>query len=205
MPAAASAEPANLRLDEDECLTLSPTAERFKGAMTQLRPQTIAEVRRILGPPRLSPEQELPYLHTGCCASPEIASTIVSIEELHSSDAKVQARAYSLAYVAANDYVKGIGVPAALSQWEPVLNEYIKLTSPVLSVFTLQDIEVANKATLTISKLVHVLAAGKIIIHGSGSIVCQGPTTFRVNSVEGQRFTISSTVAVATTAGILHT
>ena len=88
---------------------------------------------------------------------------------------------------------------------KPTFERFLDISKAVLYIAILQDIEVANGATLTISKNTHVVEANKVIIHGTGRIVCNGSTKFKIASLEGVRRTIStSAFATAAAATLAH-
>jgi hypothetical protein len=77
-----------------------------------------------------------------------------------------------------------------------VLNKFLDVTKSVINVAFLQDIEVADGATLTISANTHAVYARNVVVHRTGRIVCQGSVTFRINSLEGIRFRRIETEAI---------
>ena len=113
------------------------------------------------------------------------ASTAVA-EDLDHQDPEIRAAARSATYQAFNAYVHSPN-PAAMAHMVPAFDRYLDISKAVINIAYLSDIEVADGATLTISKNTHVVNARRIIIHRTGRIVCHGSTTFRVTSVEGLR------------------
>jgi hypothetical protein len=170
----------NLVIEADECVTLTPDSSRFKGIVQQYRPQTIAEVRKLLGP---APNDDGGSSGTSCCqpvltASLPDPATLESNDSLERSNSRLQAAAAARAYVQALDVRQ-------YKYLEPLLDRYIQLTRPILYSFLFGDIDIANGATLTLAPKAHILLAAHIRMHGTGRIVCKGPTTIRATSVEG--------------------
>ena len=176
------AQPAqNLVLEADECLTLTPDSSRFKDAVEQVRPQTIAEVRRILGPS----VDAGPNTPGGpCCLAPELSGAFPNPDDLTSTDPQVRFRARQLAQTAASAYVRAAEV-SQLKLWEPFLDRFIQITKASLAIYRFGDIDIANGATLTLGPRVQALYAGNIRMHGTGRIVAQGPATIRATTMSG--------------------
>jgi len=173
----------SLRLEADECVTLSPTSDRFKGAYQQSQPRRAEEVRGLLG---LS-EAATKALQEGmCCPGPTTPAFVPRAEDLDSPDAATRNAARRAAYNGLQAYVHST-TPGAFDYLKPALDRYLDISKAIINWITLSDIEVANGATLTITANTHLVFASKVIIHGSGRIVCQGATTFKITSLEGVR------------------
>ncbi|MCG2586816.1 hypothetical protein [Massilia sp. TS11] len=186
----------NLSVEADECVTLTPDSARFKAVVQQYRPQSIAEVRKLLGP---SAMPDTAPVRSSCCLPSELTANLPDPEALNAKDEATRYRARMQAAMAARAYVQA---PDAreLKYFEPVLDRYIALTRPILYAFLFGDIDIANGATLTLAKNAHILFAGNVRMHGSGRIVCKGPTTMRVNSINGRIPTLSVSTSAAASA-----
>ncbi len=171
----------SLRLEENECVTLSPESPRFRESYQQVRPRTIEEVRNILG---LTGDAAKALQEKGCCRPSAVSSALISADDLTAQDDPTRIRARSLAYAASREYVRAPN-PTYLSQWQAVLNRFLEISNSVINVVVLLDIDVANGATLTISPNTHAIYANNVRIHGNGRIVCQRDITFKINSLEG--------------------
>jgi hypothetical protein len=175
-------EHPDLVVEENETLNLSPDSKRFKHVVQTERPQSIAEVRKILGPSVKAASTT--KSHGPCCTIPdELQSTLISSEDLESSDDQTRFRALGLSYKAAREYVRTTDA-SSLAHWEPVLDKFIQLNKAILNQFFFNDIDVYNGATLNIATNAHAINAMRIRLHGTGKIVCKGPTTFRALSFE---------------------
>jgi hypothetical protein len=189
----------NLVLEADECLTLTPDSPRFKDAVERVRPQTIAEVRRILGP---SVDAGPNTPHPACCLAPELSGGFPDPDALTSADPQVRYRARQLAQAAASAYVRAADV-SQLRLWEPLLDRFIQLNKASLAIFRFADIDIANGATLTLGVTTHALYAGNIRMYGTGRIVAKGPKTIRSASLSGPtRPHIVGTINAADTAAL---
>lgn len=195
-------ETKSLNVGEGECLVLSPESPRFKDLYTQVRPRTADEVKALLG---LSPETEKAAREQGvCCAHAAAPAATVPAEDLDHQDAAVRTQARTLTYQAFNAYVHGTN-SGTLAQMKPAFSRFLDITKAVINVARLQDIEVADGATLTISKNTHLVQANKVIIHRTGRIVCHGSTKFKIASLEGVRPRLSvGTVASASISSLAH-
>lgn len=169
----------NLVIDNDECVNLTPESPRFKAFVQQYRPQTIAEVRRLLGPSTNSGSTE------GCCMPSALTASLPSPDALMSEDPQERTRARMQAVSAARAYVRAADT-RDFKHMEPLLNRYIEISKPVLHGFQFADIDIANGATFMLTQNVHLLYAAAIRMHGTGRMVCKGPTTIRATSVNGR-------------------
>lgn len=168
----------NLVIDSEECVNLTPDSPRFKDVVQQFRPQSIAEVRRLLGPsPGSSAE--------GCCMPSALTASLPSPDALMSEDPQERTRARMQAVTAARAYVQAADT-RDFKHMEPLLNRFIEISKPILHGFQFADIDIANGATLTLTQNVHLLYASAIRMHGTGRMVCKGPTTIRASSVNGR-------------------
>ena len=189
-----SDEAQPLSLDSGECTTLSPDGGRFQKAFRRVNPRSAAEVRGLLG---LTPEAAKALHESGqCCMPNAMPASTPAAEDLDHQDPEIRAAARSATYQAFNAYVRSPN-PAAMAHMVPAFDRYLDISKAVINIAYLSDIEVADGATLTISKNTHVVNARRIIIHRTGRIVCHGSTTFRVTSVEGLRRQYVSVNAVA--------
>lgn len=191
----------DLRVEEGECTTLSPGAHRFKDVYRQERPRSAPEVRKILG---LS-DESMQALHDSgaCCIASRRPAAIASLDELDAQDPAVRSNARQLTYQAFNAYVYG-GAAGSSDHLLPMFDKYLEISKAVLNIAWLQDIEVFDGATLTISANTHAVYARKITIHRTGRIVCIGATTFRVTSVEGLRRNLIDSVKNVVGSAIFH-
>jgi hypothetical protein len=185
----------SLRLEPGECVTLSPTSDRFKAAYQQSVPRRAEEVRAALG---LSDTATKALQEQACC--PPAPALVPRPEDLDSPDAEIRTAARRTAYNGLQAYVRS-PTPGAFDYLKPALDRYLDISKAVINSVLFSDIEVAEGATLTISKNTHVVYANRVIIHTSGRIVCQGAKTFKITSLEGVRpilpIGVSSSVAVA--------
>ena len=188
--------PPSVRLESGECLTLSPNSERYRAAYHQVQPRRAEEVRAVLG---LSEAATKALQAGGMCCQPGPAMSPLP-EDLNHDDADTRSGARRAAYAGLQAYVRS-PTPNAYANLAPAFNRYLELTKAIINIITLFDIEVADGATLTISANTHVVHARKVIIHGNGRIVCKGPTTFKIVSLEGaRRF---SAVGVTAATGVV--
>lgn len=177
----------DLKLEEGESITLSPTSARFREHYKQFRPRKIDEVRKIIG---LSEEAAKAAADQRCCRPSTALASIPEAEHLDSKEDAVRNQARTLAYQASAEYIYSAN-PKHLTQWTPVLDRFLEVSQAVLNVAFLDDIEVADGATLTISRNTHAVYARNVLVHRTGKIVCQGNVTFRINSLEGSRLLIA--------------
>lgn len=172
-----------LRVEAGETVVLSPNSARFKAVYENVQPRTIAEVRAILG---LSEESSKALAAAPqCCKKSAIPAALITPADLAHKEPAVAARAYHLAYAAAAEYVRAANV-THLEHWVPALDLFISIAKASLNIARFRsDIEIADGATLTISPNTHAVYASAIRIHGTGRIVCSGPVTFKITSLEG--------------------
>jgi hypothetical protein len=167
-------------LEENESVTASPSSARFAKYYRQHRPQTIDEVRELIGI-----TAEVPHEHVACCHTPDVlASRLVTPGDLEAKDDATRHLARDLAHAAGRAYVRGIST-VGLEQWKAVLDKYVVIGGAIIYILKLGDIDIANGATLTLSANTHGLYANHITIHGSGRIVCQRDVTIRSTSLQG--------------------
>lgn len=188
----ANAKRADIKVEAGECAVLSPDSARFRSYYKQVRPRTIDEVRHVIG---LSAEAAKAAAEQGCCRPTAGLTSIPDAEDLDSKDDEARFNARSLAYQAAAQYISSPN-PKSLGHWTPVLDKFLDVTKSVINVAFLQDIEVADGATLTISANTHAIYARNVVVHRTGRIVCQGSVTFRINSLEGIRLRRIETEAI---------
>ena len=67
---------------------------------------------------------------------------------------------------------------------EPAFASYLGKTEVLIHIATLQDIDVADGATLSIPATTQLVEANKVILRGSARIDCAGFTKFKVRSIE---------------------
>ena len=175
--------PPSLRLEAGECLTLSPASDRFKSAYRQTQPRRAEEVRATLG---LSDEANKALQAQGRCCQGTTPAFSPLPEDLTAEDPEIRNAARRAAYAGLQAYVQS-PTPGASAYLAPVFERYLEISKAILNIITLSDIEVADGATLTISASTNVVYANKVIIHGSGRIVCIGSTKFKIASLEGTR------------------
>ena len=170
----------DLSLEENESVTASPSSARFAKYYHQHRPQTIDEVRELIGI-----TAEVPHEHVACCRTPDVlASRLVTPGDLEAKDDATRHLARDLAHAAGRAYVRGVST-VGLEQWKAVLDKYVVLGGAIIYILELGDIDIANGATLTLSANTHGLYANHITIHGSGRIVCQRDVAIRSTSLQG--------------------
>lgn len=178
----------DLAVEIDESVTLSPTSTRYASAYRTLTPRGIEEVRDLLG---IVPavDQRMRDLGAGGCGcgggkgSYRGRTTPVhKPEDLRSEDESVRAAALRDAKVGAHRYLRGEQVSPAQMAY---LDAYIAISKAKVSMALFQNITVQDGATLTVSASTHALYANKIVMYGSGRIVCSGPTTVRCASMAG--------------------
>lgn len=170
-----------LHVEKGETVTLSYTSNRFQKSYRQIEPKSIEEVRQAIGvPTELSEQLE----GKTCCSSKGVSnSRMFAVEDLTSKDEKTRGAALRFAKSAAGAYVLGA---KQNKQITAVLDRYIDIADTRLNLAFFGDVIVEDGATLNIAQSTHALYANKIKIYGNGKIVCQGPTTFRSQSIQGK-------------------
>ena len=185
----------NLILEADECLTLTPESSRYKDVIQQYRPQTIAEVRQLLGP---SSPADKPTTTSTCCLPPELGGSLPAPDALTSTNDQERYSARLQTAAIAGAYVRAVDV-TPFKQFEPLLDRFIQVNKANLFSFLFADIEIGNGATLTLARNAHILFAANIRMLGTGRIVCKGPTTIRATTVSGKiRATLIGSIDAAT-------
>lgn len=184
------ADAPDLTLEEGENYVLSPESRRFKGAFRQERPRSAEEVRKILG---MSSESLAALKQSGCCFGAQAPAASADPEDLESDDPEIRANARRLTYQAFNAYVHG-SAPGKVAHLIPAFDRYLDVNKAILNIAHLNDIEVFNGATLTISAATHAVYANRIIIHRTGRIVCIGSKSFKITSLEGERLRVIDVV-----------
>jgi hypothetical protein len=177
-------EPPSISLEAGECVTLSPESSRFKEVYKQITPRSAEEVRELLG--LTGAAADAVAKSRMCCLPGASLAATPSADDLDAKDAETRFDARRRTYDAFNAYVHG-GDTASLVQMKPAFDRFLAVTKAIINIAWVLDIEVANGATLTISPSTHVVRARHIIIHGTGRIVCHGPTTFKIVSLKGER------------------
>ena len=178
-----AADGAGLKVEKGETVLLTFESERFRAAFRQMKPRSIDEIRQLVGvsPSVAAFASAQPGATPGCgCSKP---SRFRNIDELDSPEPAVRGKALSAARLDARNYVRS-GARASASQ-KAFLDRYVQLTDAVLNLAFLADIEIQDGATLVIAPGTHALYARNIRIHGSGRIVCQGPTTINCQRING--------------------
>ncbi|MFF2042721.1 hypothetical protein ACFVVX_20045 [Kitasatospora sp. NPDC058170] len=181
-PRAAATPPQDLRLEANERLVVSPDSPRFAAGYREVRPRSIDEVRKLLGPGNV-PDHALRPDHLRL-RTDELTKRLLRPEDLEVKDPVARGEARGLAYLAAREYVHAASV-APLKQWRPAIDRWLADVRPVIHIFTAGDIDIANGATLTLSANTQGLVARRIRMHGSGRIVCRGNVKISAVSVEG--------------------
>jgi hypothetical protein len=189
-------EGQSISLEPGECVTLAPESPRLKGVYRQVHPRSADEVRELLSLSGAAAEA-IQKARVMCCGPHMAPAATAAAEDLDDKDDERRAIARGLTYQAFRAYVHGDN-PAAFTHLKPAFDRYLELNKAIINIAILQDIEVADGATLTISASTHVVNARKVIIHRTGRIVCRGSTTFKIVSLEGVRPRVS-TVGVAAT------
>lgn len=174
----------SISVEADECITLTPDSPRFKGVYQKMTPRSADEVREVLG--FSSTATEAVRKSRLCCGPERPPAATPDADDLDAQDDETRANARSLTYQAFKSYVYGAD-PASLAHLKPAFDRFLEVSKAVINIAALQDIEVANGATLMISPSTHLVRARKVIIHGTGRIVCHGSTTFKIASLEGVR------------------
>jgi len=171
-----------LRAETGESVVLSPESARFREHYRRVQPRTAKEVRDLIG---LSDEMAKSLRESGvCCQQHDQPVGFPAPHELESEDDLVRGRAFDDASKGLYSYVCST-TPEQMAAMEPAIERFLELTRLELNLVALQDIEVADGATLTISGNTHLVEANKIVIHGDGRINCSGFTKMNVNSIEG--------------------
>jgi len=192
----------NLVIEADECVTLTPESQRFKDIVQQYRPQTIAEVRKLIGPSQAVDASGKPT--QACCMPAQQIASLPDPDALASEDPQVRFNARLQAAAAARAYVQA---PDAqnVKYLEPLLDRYIQITRPILWGFLFADIDIYSGATLTLGPTAHLLFANNIRMHGTGRIVCKGPTTMRATSISGPtRLRVAGLVTATTASNLMR-
>jgi hypothetical protein len=187
-------EGQSISLEPGECVTLAPESSRLKGVYKQVRPRSADEVRELLS--LTGAAAEAAQKSRICCGPDRPPAATPAAEDLDDKDDEKRANARGLTYQAFRAYVHGDN-PAALAHLKPAFDRYLELSKAIINIAYLQDIEVADGATLTISASTHVVNARKVIIHRTGRIVCRGSTTFKIVSLEGTRPLVATQVGAA--------
>jgi hypothetical protein len=175
-------QPQNLRLEKGESVILSPESPRFASGYRQVRPQSIDEVRRLMGPTNLPGHAA--RADSFVRRASELADRVLVIEDLESKDPVARAEAHRLAYLAAQAYVHEPST-AGLKQWQPAIDRWLARVKPVINIFTAGDIEIADGATLILSANTQGLNARHIRMHGKARIRCRGNVKISATSVDG--------------------
>ena len=176
------ADAPNLVVDAGATTILAQDSEAAGGAYRKIQPQSIDEVRAVLGP------GDHPHRSRDCCSTEmpaELGARHVSLADLESDDAEVREDARRLAYLAGRAYVRGL-VTSETARWRPVIDRYLELTKAVINIAVLGDIDVYNGGTLVVSSATQAVLARHIRLHGTGQVVCKGPTTIIASSLEGR-------------------
>jgi hypothetical protein len=169
----------NLKVESSEAVVLSYESERFRAVHRQIRPQSIDEVRKLMGVTQAVADTVGKTHQCGCSKG----GRYFGLAELESDDQAMRGKALAAARASARQFVMG-GAAASASQ-KAVLDRYIQLAGTVVNLAFLLDIEIQNGGTLVIAPSTHGLYARNIRIHGTGRIVCQGPTTINCTAITG--------------------
>ncbi|MGW6915280.1 hypothetical protein ACWGB8_15900 [Kitasatospora sp. NPDC054939] len=181
-PEGATAPPQNLRLEANERLVVSPDSPRFAAGYRQVRPRSIDEVRKLLGPVNV-PDHAVRADHLRPRAD-ELTKRLLRPEDLEVKDPIARGEARKLAYLAAREYVHAAST-VSLKQWRPAIDRWLADVRPIIHIFTAGDIDIADGATLTLSASTQGLVARRIRMRGRGRIVCLGNVKISAVSVEG--------------------
>jgi hypothetical protein len=174
--------PPAVRAEPGETVALSPQSDRFSNHYRRVQPRSAREARELIG---LSDEMTHALREHGACCQPDDKPYAAPApEELESEDEQERGRAFEDAGRSFATLLTTTS-PELLSPMEPAIARYLDLTKLELNVVTLQDIEVADGATLSISDDTHLVEANNIVIRGTGQIKCSGFTKMNVNSIEG--------------------
>lgn len=171
-----------LRVETGECVVLSPQSDRFREHYRRVQPRTATEVRNLIG---LSDEMARSLRERGvCCQQHDRPVGFPAPNELDSEDELVRGRAFDNVAKGLYSFICST-TPELMAPIEPAIERFLEITKLELNLVSLQDIEVADGATLTVSDDTHLIEANKIIIHGDGQLKCNGFTKMNVNSIEG--------------------
>lgn len=174
--------PRSLRTESGETVVLSPSSDRFRDHYRRVHPRSAKEAREVIG---LSDEMACALRNSGACCQPDDhPSAAPAPDELESEDENERGRAFDDVGRGFASYLTTTS-PELLGPMEPAMTHFVELTKLELNLVTLQDIEVADGATLTISEDTHLVEANNIVIRGAGQIKCSGFTKMNVNSIEG--------------------
>jgi hypothetical protein len=170
----------DLVVEEGETVVVSRNSKRFQNAFRKIQPKTAEELRMIIG---IQPEvaKMAKMEAAGGCGCGKKSRTM-SEDDLESADDNVRGKALSSTRAALGAFVRGASLVAAA---KPSIDKYIELVKPDLIAAFFLDITVNNGATLTIAASAHALYARNIRIHGTGRIVCHGPTTINCKALSG--------------------
>jgi hypothetical protein len=176
-----SGDVPSLRVEPGESIVLSPESARFQDQYRRIRPGTAKELRSLIG---LSDEMANTLRDKGVSSQAPMLDRLLAPHELEADDEILRTRAFATAGQALRNYVRTTS-PRLMAEMEPALDRYLELTPVVVIAVALQDIDVADGATLTISDDTHLVEANKLRIYGTGQINCGGYTKISVTSLEG--------------------
>jgi hypothetical protein len=175
-------KPPSLRVPQGETVLLSPESDRFKENYRTLEPRTAQELRELIG---LSEEGARTARGAGvCCQSGDQFAEIPSPGDLDSEDEMVRWSAFDTVGRALRTCLRTPN-PKQFALLEPAIARYLELMAATVNLVTLNDVHVANGATLTISTNTHLLEANKVVIEGTGKIDGSGYMKLKVTSIEG--------------------
>jgi hypothetical protein len=196
----------SLQVEAGESAVLSPDSARFKSLYQQIRPQTIDQVKQVIGLSEVTTRtlQNIPL--RAVSPAPAVSEVVLRsiavippVSDLNSTDAEVRFSARGAAYQAASAYLESAD-PRQFAHLTPLINQFLVDSAAKLNVIAFQDIDLANGATLIISNTTHALYANNIRIHGDGRIVCQGKITIKVTTLQG-----SQPLTTVNTIGLIGT
>src|SRR6266704_228339 len=107
----------SLRLEAGECVTLSPTSDRFKAAYQQIQPRRAEEVRAVLA---LSEAATKVLEKRMCCPGSTAPAFVPRAEDLDSPEAATRNAARRAAYNGLQAYVHST-TPSAFDYFKPAL------------------------------------------------------------------------------------
>jgi len=175
-------EAPSLRVPPGETVLLSPESDRFKGRYRTVEPRTAQELRGLVG---LSEEGAAAAREAGVCCRPvDLVGLIPSPGDLDSEDEGVRGSAFDVVGRALRAYLRS-PTPKQFVLMEPAIGRFLELMEVTVNLVTLNDIHIADGATLTISTNTHLLEANRVVIEGTGKIDGSGYMKLKVTSIEG--------------------
>lgn len=172
----------SLQVESGTQVVLSPESTRFTKSYRQIRPRTAEELRELVG---LSVETATALRRAGkYCERSSKGITTVGVEDLDSMDRGVRARAHRITGNALEHYILGLD-PEVPVKMKATFARYLEIWEVVLNAVALPElVEVNDGATLSIYDT-HLVQGKRILIHGTGKVVCIGVMKVEVDTIIG--------------------